>query len=443
MGKVVLIYPKRDGRVFGKVPGSPYTLMRLASLVPDGIPVEIWDENREPIPYQKLRAGDLVGITSMTNSIDRAKEIGLRAKEQGAAVAIGGVHATLSPEDVATWADIVNIGEAYRTWPLIVHDHFSGGAKPYYHDEEWNSLDGVAPLKDDIIKMVPENREYWTPYLEITRGCPRNCSFCTAIRVSGQKMRLRPIPEVVEEIQRRKIRRFFLTDDNFGLNFRINPDYTAELFKALAKLPLTGWTAQAEQMVGKYPDFLDMAREAHLDKFFIGFESVNPKNKRNLGGKARGVQDEYRQVIKTCHDHGIGVVGLFVFGFDGDTLETFEETWKFIRESELDSVSVTVLTPFPGTPQRAELEREGRLLDVPWSYYDTAHVTIVPKQMTVDELKQGYDWLCKKVYSPHRIAQRGLRTLSRYPLARRAKKVMVSFGTDVGYWRTYRFRYAS
>ncbi|MFN8534744.1 MAG: radical SAM protein [Dehalococcoidia bacterium] len=443
MSKVVLIYPKRDGRVFGKVPGSPYTLMRLASLVPDSIEVAIWDENLDPIPFHKLGPGDLVGITSMTNSIDRAKQIGLRAKQQGAKVAIGGVHATLSPEDVATWADIVNVGEAYRTWPVIVHDHFTTGAKPVYHDEEWSSLDGVAPLKDKIIDMVPETRQYWTPYLEITRGCPRSCSFCTAIRVSGQKMRLRPVDEVVEEIGRRKISRFFLTDDNFGLNFRINPDYMVELFEALAKLPLTGWTAQAEQMVGKYPEMLDLARRAHLDKLFIGFESVNPANKRNLGGKARGATDEYRQVIKNCHDHGIGVVGLFVFGFDGDTMGTFEDTWKFIRESELDSVSVTVLTPFPGTPQRTELEAEGRLLDVPWTYYDTSHVTFVPKQMTVDELKNGYNWLCNKVYSPHRILQRGVRTMSRYPVARRAKKFMVSFGTDVGYWRTYRFRYAT
>ncbi len=136
--------------------------------------------------------------------------------------------------------------------------------------------------------MVDEHRNYWTPYLEITRGCPRSCTFCTAIRVSGQKMRLRPVEEVVEEIERRKLRRFFLTDDNFGLNFRLFPAYMEELFRALAKLPLDGWTAQAEQMVAEHPDLLDLAREAHLDKFFIGFESINPGNRKELGGKARG-----------------------------------------------------------------------------------------------------------------------------------------------------------
>ena len=165
----------------------------------------------------------------------------------------------------------------------------SGTLQPRYADEEWAPLDsGVAVLQDRVLQQVDEHRNYWTPYLEITRGCPRNCTFCTAIRVSGQKMRLRPVEEVVEEIERRKLRRFFLTDDNFGLNFRLFPEYMEQLFRALAKLPLDGWTCQAEQMVAEHPDLLDLAREAHLDKFFIGFESINPGNRKELGGKARG-----------------------------------------------------------------------------------------------------------------------------------------------------------
>ncbi|MDQ7029046.1 MAG: radical SAM protein [Ardenticatenia bacterium] len=88
----------------------------------------------------------------------------------------------------------------------------------------------------------------------MTRGCPRNCSFCTAIRVSGRVMRLRPVDQVVDEIRRRRIKRFFLTDDNFGLNFRIAPEYCEELFLALEKLPLHGWTCQSELIVADYPE---------------------------------------------------------------------------------------------------------------------------------------------------------------------------------------------
>ncbi len=262
-------------------------------------------------------------------------------------------------------------------------------------------IPGVAVLQDRVLQQVDEHRNYWTPYLEITRGCPRNCTFCTAVRVSGQKMRLRPVDEVVEEIERRKLQRFFLTDDNFGLNFRLFPEYMEQLFRALAKLPLKGWTCQAEQMVAEFPDMLDLAREAHLDKFLIGFESINPGNRKELGGKGRGDIDKTRQVIKKVHEHGIGVVGLFVFGFDSDTLETFDAGYDFIRSSELDGVSATVLTPFPGTAQRETLLAAGRILPHDtWEHYDTNHVTFQPAQMTVEQLTAAYDRLCRAHLPP-------------------------------------------
>jgi radical SAM superfamily enzyme YgiQ (UPF0313 family) len=348
--KTILIQPRRNGRFLGKGTSEPYTLMRLASLVPPEVPVEIWDEDLIDLPIDSLGPHDLVGISAKTLLIDRARLLGQRIQQQGAAVVVGGAHATLVPEEVEAWADAVAVGEGYRTWPQIIHDFDRGALQKRYVDEEWAPLDsGVATLQDRVLRQVNEHKNYWTPYLEITRGCPRSCTFCTAIRVSGRTMRLRPVAEVVEEIERRQLKRFFLTDDNFGLNFRLDPEYMEELLRALAKLPLHGWTCQAEQMVADYPDLLDLARAAHLDKFFIGFESINPGNRKELGGKARGEAARSREVIQSIHAHGIGVVGLFVFGFDGDTPAIFQNLWDFVRTSELDSVSATILTPYPGT----------------------------------------------------------------------------------------------
>jgi radical SAM superfamily enzyme YgiQ (UPF0313 family) len=445
MRRVILIRPRRDGRIFGKAPGSPYTLMRLASLVPDEIPVEIWDENLRDLPLDTVREGDLVGITAMTTDIDRAEVVARRAMQQGAGVVVGGVHATLLPEHVQTFAHSTMIGEGYFTWQQLIQDFAAGGVKemqPIYRDETWANLEGLAAISDRVIRMVDEHNHYWTPYLEITRGCPRNCSFCTAIRVSGRRMRLRPVDEVVDEIQRRGIKRFFLTDDNFGLNFTTDPDYCAQLFEALAKLDLHGWTCQSEMSIAKHPELLEMSRAAHLDKHFIGFESVNPDNRKELGGKSKGQADSAVEAIRTIRETGVGVVGLFVMGFDEDTPATFQAMWDFIRTSELDSISTTMLTPFPGTPFRDQLVAENRLLDMPWSTYDTAHVTFQPKNFTVEELRSAYDWLCRKTYSPTQIARRGMRSLWRYPLRQAGKKAFGSFSTDYGYRRTYAYRKA-
>jgi radical SAM superfamily enzyme YgiQ (UPF0313 family) len=443
MRRIVLIQPRRDGRIFGKSPGSPYTLMRLASLVPDEVPVEIWDENLSDLDLNTLREGDLVGITSMSVTIERAEQIARTAMRQGAGVVLGGVHATLMPEHSRTFSHSIMVGEGYFTWQQLIKDFAADGIrgmKPVYEDETWADLEGIATISDRVIEMVNEKENYWTPYLEITRGCPRNCSFCTAIRVSGRRMRLRPVDEVVDEIQRRGIKRFFLTDDNFGLNFTTDPEYVAELFEALAKLDLQGWTCQSEMSIAKHTELLKMSVAAHLDKHFIGFESVNPNNRSSLGGKSKGLGNQAEDAIREIRSHGVGVVGLFVMGFDEDTPETFQAMWDFIRTSELDSVSTTMLTPYPGTPFREVVERENRLLDVPWSHYDTAHVTFVPKNFTVQELRDAYDWLCRKTYSPMQIARRGTRSLWRYPVNQVGKKLFGSFSTDYGYRRTYAYR---
>jgi radical SAM superfamily enzyme YgiQ (UPF0313 family) len=443
MRRIVLIQPRRDGRVFGKSPGSPYTLMRLASLVPNEIPVEIWDENVRDLQLDTLSEGDLVGITSMSVTIERAERIARRAMKQGAGVVVGGVHATVMPEHTQTFAHSVMVGEGYFTWQRLIQNFAAEGIKgmqPIYIDEEWADLKGLAPISDRVIQMVDEKNNYWTPYLEITRGCPRNCSFCTAIRVSGRRMRLRPVDEVVDEIERRGIKRFFLTDDNFGLNFTTDPDYCAHLFEALAKLDLNGWTCQSEMSIAKHPELLEMSVAAHLDKHFVGFESVNPDNRSSLGGKSKGMAQGAVDAIRAIRSHGVGVVGLFVMGFDEDTPATFQAMWDFIRNSELDSVSTTMLTPYPGTPFRDQVVSEGRLLDMPWEHYDTAHVTFVPKNFTVDELRSAYDWLCRKIYSPTQIMTRGFRSLGRYPLAKASRKLFGSFSTDYGYRRTYAYR---
>jgi radical SAM superfamily enzyme YgiQ (UPF0313 family) len=445
--KIILIQPGREGKIFGRAPAAPYTLMRLASLVPDQIPVEVWHHDWESVipKLQALGKHDVVGLTAKTLEVEQAEYFARIARKAGVEIIIvGGNHATLMPEDVERWADVVVTGEAYRTWPKIIEDIQNDVLQPSYNDTEWADLSGVAPLTDRVIADVQENNRYWTPMMEITRGCPRNCSFCTAIRVSGQKMRFRPIEEIVEEIERRQIDRFFLTDDNFGLAFAIDPDYSEKLFLALEKLPLKGWTTQAEMMVSKYPELLKLAKRAHLDKMFIGFESVNPDNRRELGGKSKGQTKEYYAAIKDIQKYGIGVVGLFVFGFDSDTPQVMWDTWEFAKSSGLDSLSTTILTPYPGTPFRDQLVAENRLIpNKNWRYYDTAHVTYYPKSMSVEEFEREYDKVCRAIYSPFRIAQRGMRALFRHPVKRMPAKAFGSFSTDYGYRRTFAWRNAT
>ena len=117
------------------------------------------------------------------------------------------------------------------------------------------------------------------------------------------------------------------------------------------------------------------------------------------------------------------------------------ESARFVRESGLDSVSFTIMTPYPGTELRHDYEAQGRLLpNVPWSLYDTAHVVFKPAQMTVEQLRRGYDWICHKAYDPASIAVRGIRTLQRHPVNKYQQRLFSSFSTDVGYRKTVSYR---
>jgi len=107
-------------------------------------------------------------------------------------------------------------------------------------------------------------------------------------------------------------------------------------------------------MVADYPDLLDLAREAHLDKFFIGFrvdQSQQPQGAWAARPEAKSSSP--RRVIKTVHKHGIGVVGFVRVRIRQRHLETFDAAYDFIRTAELDGVSATVLNTLFRAPRSA------------------------------------------------------------------------------------------
>ena len=359
---------------------------------------------------------------------------------------IGGTHVTLVPDEVEPAGPMsIAVGEGYRTWPQIIRDFDARHApdRATWMRSGRRSIRAWRCCRIGCWQQVDEHRNYWTPYLEITRGCPRSCTFCTAIRVSGRKMRLRPVDEVVEEIERRKLRRFFLTDDNFGLNFRLFPEYMEQLFRALAKLPLHGWTCQAEQMVAEYPDLLDLAREAHLDKFFIGFESINPGNRKELGGKARGDVVKLRRGDQARSTSTASAwSGCSSSASTATPRRPSDAAWDFIRSSELDGVSATILTPYPGTVQREELLAAG-------PHPPARHVGAVRHQPR--HLRAGADdrggaaGRLRLAVPPHLPARRASRSAACAPggairCTRMPSRLFSSFSTDIGYRREFNHR---
>jgi radical SAM superfamily enzyme YgiQ (UPF0313 family) len=189
-------------------------------------------------------------------------------------------------------------------------------------------------------------------------------------------------------------------DNNLGSR----PDYLRSLCHALRPLEKI-WSAAVTLDVSDDPSLLREMALAGCTGVFIGFESLSDDNLAYAQKRTPRTED-YARRVRLFHDHGIQVNGSFVLGFDGDTRDVFRTTAEWIEAHRLECATFHILTPYPGTPLFRQMEAEGRLLHRDWRFYDTAHVVFRPKQMAVEELALGYDWLYRRLFSSVSIWRR-------------------------------------
>ena len=193
----------------------PLGLLTVASLTPAGVDISIIDERIKRVVYDE--PVDLVGISVTTQVSARAYTIAEAFRKRGITVVLGGVHPTLLPEEAAMHADAVVVGEAEIVWPQLVEDFQEGRLKKFYYGGHNFDLSYVPNLRRELI----DNNQYITPnVVQVGRGCPHNCSFCSVTRVYGGKYRHRPVSEVVREIQSLSGKFILFLDDNLLLIFR-------------------------------------------------------------------------------------------------------------------------------------------------------------------------------------------------------------------------------
>ena len=138
---------------------------------------------------------------------------------------------------------------------------------------------------------------------------------------------------------------------------------------------------------------------------FVGFESLTDENLADARKKTPKTAD-YARRVRMLHDNGIQVNGSFVLGFDHDRKDVFARTADWVEENRLECATFHILTPYPATPLFRQMEAEGRLLHRDWTLYDTAHAVFRPKNMSPEELEQGYAWIYQRLFSHASIWRR-------------------------------------
>lgn len=388
---------------------SPLGLSIVAALTPDDWEVELVDENFEPFTY---RDADLVGVTAFSSAAKRAYEIAGIYREQGVPVVMGGIHASVCPDEALRFVDSVVIGEVESVWLNVLADVTAGKMQSIYRGSG-GRLDELKTPRRDML-----NPGYKFASIQTSRGCPMDCDFCSVTEFNGRRYRRRPPAEVLKELETIPHELLFFVDDNivgYGANDR---QQALELFQGMANRGMNKhWLCQASLNIADDEVLLEWAYRAGCRMIFMGLEAEDDEalagvNKRlNLSRTASA----YTEAFDRIHRAGIAVLGAFIFGVDSDTPEKLYRRTEYMINSGVDAMQGTVLTPLPGTRVFRRLSDENRLLHVnfpdDWDRYNMTEVVFQPKNMSVSELNQVLRDCGRRMYDIRVLKEKAGRTL--------------------------------
>lgn len=434
--KIKIIFPSHNrliSRIMGTIPAPPHSIEYLAGLTPEGTDIELVDMTYN----DNLNFDDKIDIAAIhvrTPVANTAYSIADEFKNRNVTVIIGGPHPTLLPNEAILHSDTVCIGEAEETWPLIIDDFINGRLKKYYVAGPYDtkSLKGEyhhIPKRPALRSLPHARRElfprekYALDAIFISRGCSYECRFCAVKCLQGEKVRFRPVDEVVAEVSTFN-KPFFMAEEN-ALGYPEYEEYYTELFKKISKLPrIPRWSGASTLSMARTKEGLRILEAAAKSGFFltsIGFETVSQVSAERIGVlRKMGYKKTsdfslkgQKKAIEAYRSFGISIIGFFVIGFDEDDEDTFKKIINFCDDTKILPV-FTLLSPFPGSQLYEEYRRGGRLLpDKNWDTYGSGEMVFKHPTFEPRELEKRHVKLWKDSYAPERIIER-LREASKY-----------------------------
>ena len=373
---------------------EPLSLGVLAGLTPPGVDCRLFDDRIDEIDYDEPT--DLVAINVEAFTARRAYEIAAEYRRRRVPVVMGGMHATLIPDEVAAHADAVYTGDAEDLWPQVVADAHAGRLRPRYDGVIGIPQRGARPRRD----LYAGKGYLPISLLQFGRGCRHRCEFCAVGEYFDHRQHTRPVAEVVAEIAAQPRHELFFVDDNFIAS----PAAAKELLRALIPLKVH-WVSQASIEQTRDPELMRLFVESGCLGNVIGFESLDIENLRQMRKTANlPAFDGYAEAVATLRDHHLQTWAAFALGYDHDTVESILATCEWGISNHFTFAAFNVLMPYPSTSLYERLEAEGRLLyDGRWWLhpdYRFNHAAFRPRRMTPDQLTEAA-WECRQRWSSH------------------------------------------
>ncbi len=378
-----------------------------------GYEVETFFQEKAPVDIDYLCKFDLIGISSLTSTVNEAYRLGSLLKGRGKLVVMGGPHVSAMAEEALRHCDYVVRGEGEATFAELVSEMNNGGGV--------SDVPGISCLRGGVLAQNPsavtkvnmeempqadfssckgfKGPEEYPAQLMFSRGCPFNCSFCSVTTTFGRKYRYKTKEQLMAEMAPMLGRSINFIDDNFAAN----PRRTKDLLKTMIaenKVPRR-YSCQLRIDAARDEELLGLLRRTNCRIAYVGMESINPETLKAYD-KGQTVE-EIVASIKNFKRHNIGIHGMFVLGGDYDTPQTIKDTTAFAIETGLDTIQLFALTPFPGTAVHGQMAAEKRILHENWDKYDGLHCVIRPMRMTAYELQHGIIEGMRRFYSLPRV----------------------------------------
>jgi len=370
----------------------------LASFVPSHWEVEVKLEIIDEVDFNS--DADLIGIGAMGHAIFRAFDIAHEYRKRSKKVFIGGYMASLIPQIVLQYADSVIIGDGEISLVKLLNDFETNGVLDEIYKNPMPDLNNLPIPKYELLTekkigdMLP---------VQAGRGCNHTCSFCSIACLYKGTHLVRPVDDVIRDIKRIKelgFKKFYMIDDNIVAN----PVYLKQLCAKIKPLGMK-WSSQCTINLARNEELLKLVADSGCEILSLGIESISQEGMDKLN-KGWLKVSEHEKLLKNFRRAGIMVSAEMMIGTDGDTVQSLQDTIRFIKRVKLPLVRVYILTPVPSTKVYNEFRDDGRLLHENYKLYNSAECVHIPLKISPEELNVTYDWMNREIFSLKGILDR-------------------------------------
>jgi len=320
-------------------------------------------------------------------------------------IVIGGHDASREPEwFIGEGVDAVAIGDGEEVMPPLVEALERGGdlrqAPGLLLNVDGRPVaTGCAPMRADLDSYALPARhliaEYAPHYyinfrkplalIEMARGCPFKCNFCSVWKFHESTFREKSAERVVAELQAIEAENIFVIDDIFWMDVRRSEQIARAIQAAGIRKYFTVQTRT--DIICKFPHLIELWKGCGNLAIFLGLESITDEGLASVNKHNTAANN--RRAIEILQEMGVGFTPNFIVDPAWDH-EDFARLREWIATTGAYNSGFSILTPLPGTDLWETAKQNVTTHD--WEMYDIVH-TVLPTKLPLEEFYAEYSRL--------------------------------------------------